>query len=91
MFIFTNGASKTLERTPAPTQVTTLPPTNHHPPTTPAHYKYTLLTADTQLFSDNQRVNICEQSRFVTKSWHQKPNLWPSTQFMATKLNHRKI
>ena len=77
MFIFTDGESKTLERAPAPTQVTPSPLPNHHPlpPTTPAHYKYTLLAADTQLFSGNQRVNICEQSRFVTKPWHQKLNL----------------
>ena len=32
MFIFTDGESKTLERAPAPTQVTPSPLPNHHPP-----------------------------------------------------------
>ena len=39
MFIFTDGASKTLERAPAPAQVTPSPLSNHHtpPPTPPPH------------------------------------------------------
>ena len=37
MFIFTDCASKTLERAPAPAQVTPSPLHNHHPPTPPPH------------------------------------------------------